>query len=43
MNIIKQGSKGGDVKILQKYLGLTKDGVFGPVTDKAVKECQRKK
>ena len=42
MNIIKQGSKGGDVKILQKYLGLTQDGVFGPVTDKAVKEWQIK-
>ena len=42
MNIIKQGSKGGDVKILQKYLGLTQDGVFGAVTDKAVKEWQIK-
>ena len=40
MNILKQGSKGGDVKILQKYLGLTVDGSFGPKTLQKVKEYQ---
>ena len=32
MNIIKLGSKGEDVKVLQKYLGLNPDGDFGPKT-----------
>lgn len=41
LNTIKLGSKGEDVKILQKYLGLTPDGNFGPVTDKKVKEWQK--
>lgn len=41
MNTIKLGSKGEDVKVLQKYLGLTPDGDFGPVTDKKVKEWQK--
>jgi GH24 family phage-related lysozyme (muramidase) len=43
MNTIKLGSKGEDVKILQKYLGLTSDGNFGPNTDKKVKEWQKSK
>lgn len=43
MNTIKLGSKGEDVKILQKYLGLTPDGNFGPNTDKKVKEWQKSK
>lgn len=41
MNTIKLGSKGEDVKVLQKYLGLTPDGNFGPVTEKKVKEWQK--
>lgn len=43
MTTIKLGSKGNDVKVLQKYLGLTQDGNFGPMTDKKVKEWQKSK
>ena len=43
MTTIKLGSKGEDVKTLQKYLGLTTDGNFGPLTDKKVKEWQKSK
>ena len=41
MNILKEGSKGGDVKVLQKYLGLNQDGSFGPLTNKCVKAFQQ--
>jgi len=40
--LLKNGSKGGDVKKLQEKLGLTADGSFGPGTEKAVKEWQSK-
>jgi GH24 family phage-related lysozyme (muramidase) len=43
MTTIKLGSKGEDVKVLQKYLGLTSDGIFGAGTDKKVKEWQKSK
>ena len=43
MTTIKLGSKGEDVKVLQKYLGLNADGNFGPMTDKKVKEWQKSK
>ena len=43
MTTIKLGSKGEDVKTLQKYLGLVADGNFGTKTDKAVKEWQKSK
>lgn len=43
MTTIKLGSKGEDVKVLQKCLGLTQDGNFGPNTDKKVKEWQKSK
>jgi peptidoglycan hydrolase-like protein with peptidoglycan-binding domain len=39
---VKVGSKGEAVKYLQKKLGLTVDGAFGPATDKAVKALQKK-
>lgn len=42
METIKLGSKGQDVKVLQQILGLNADGDFGPKTDAAVKEFQRK-
>lgn len=38
--LLKIGSKGDDVKLLQQKLGLTTDGVFGPGTEKKVKEWQ---
>lgn len=40
MNTIKLGSKGADVKILQQKLNLIPDGIFGHLTDEAVKEFQ---
>lgn len=45
---LKIGSRGNEVKILQKYLNLLKfnagpeDGIFGPKTANAVKELQKK-
>jgi len=43
MNTIKLGSKGEDVKVLQKYLGINPDGDFGPKTLLKVKEWQKSK
>jgi putative chitinase len=40
--ILKNGSKGEEVKKLQSKLGLAADGVFGPGTEKALKEWQTK-
>ena len=39
--LLKVGSKGDDVKKLQTKLGLTADGVFGKVTEQAVKDFQK--
>jgi murein DD-endopeptidase MepM/ murein hydrolase activator NlpD len=39
---VKVGSKGAAVKYVQKKLGLTVDGVFGPATANAVKALQKK-
>ena len=41
MITIKRGSKGEEVKILQQKLNLMQDGIFGPLTEEAVKEFQR--
>lgn len=38
--LLKNGSRGEDVKKLQEKLGLSADGVFGPGTEKKVKEWQ---
>ena len=38
--LLKNGSKGEDVKKLQTKLGLTADGTFGPGTENKVKEWQ---
>lgn len=40
--ILKIGSKGENVKILQRFLGLPDDGDFGPKTDVSVKSWQAK-
>lgn len=40
--MIKLGSSGDNVKVLQTKLGLTPDGDFGPATEKAVKVWQEK-
>lgn len=41
MKTIKKGSKGDEVKTLQRLLGVTVDGDFGPKTDEAVRHFQR--
>ena len=43
MNILKKGSKGEDVKTLQKALNIKVDGDFGTKTETAVKEFQKSK
>jgi len=43
MNTIKLGSKGDDVKVLQKYLGINPDGDFGTKTLLKAKEWQKSK
>lgn len=42
MQTLKKGSKGEEVKTLQKYLGLTQDGIFGSNTEKVLKQFQSK-
>ncbi|MCM1217040.1 MAG: peptidoglycan-binding protein [Lachnospiraceae bacterium] len=42
MPLLKKGSKGEDVKTLQKLLGVDVDGIFGSKTEAAVKEFQQK-
>lgn len=41
MTTLKKGSKGDEVKTLQKLLHLVEDGTFGPITEEAVKEFQK--
>ena len=41
MNTIKKGSRGADVVTLQKKLNLIADGIFGPITDEAVRDFQQ--
>lgn len=38
--VLREGSKGARVKTVQSKLGVTSDGVFGPLTEKAVKGFQ---
>lgn len=40
---LRRGSRGSEVEILQKRLGITADGIFGPGTEAAVKAYQRSK
>lgn len=40
MEILKKGSKGDQVKLLQQCLNLEQDGIFGSVTEEAVKKFQ---
>lgn len=42
METLRIGSKGENVKILQRALHLIDDGVFGKLTHEAVKEAQRR-
>lgn len=41
MTTIKLGSRGADVKVLQQKLHLIPDGIFGPLTEEAVKDFQK--
>ena len=40
---LKKGDRGNDVKLLQHYLHLYEDGIFGAITEEAVKTFQRQK
>lgn len=42
METIKKGSQGASVKQLQSALHLAQDGIFGRITDEAVRDFQRK-
>ena len=42
METIKKGSQGAAVKQLQSALHLAQDGIFGRITDEAVRDFQRK-
>lgn len=42
IGVLRKGSRGEGVKIMQKALGISADGVFGPGTEKALKEWQAK-
>lgn len=39
--ILKLGSRGNEVKVLQEKLNLKVDGIFGPITEEAIKAFQR--
>lgn len=41
MTVLKKGSRGNEVKVLQGILHLQQDGIFGPLTEEAVKEFQK--
>jgi hypothetical protein len=41
--VVKRGDRGDAVRKIQSALGLTADGVFGPLTEGAVKRFQRRK
>lgn len=43
MTTLKKGSRGNDVKTLQQKLNLIPDGIFGPITEEAVKSFQKSK
>ena len=40
--IVKRGDRGMAVRAIQGQLGITADGVFGPMTERAVKRFQRR-
>lgn len=41
MTVLQKGDRGNDVTILQGYLHLVQDGIFGSITQEAVKAFQR--
>ncbi len=40
--VVKRGDRGSAVRSIQRELGITADGVFGPDTERAVKRFQRR-
>jgi peptidoglycan hydrolase-like protein with peptidoglycan-binding domain len=40
--VVKRGDRGSAVRSIQQQLGLSADGVFGPMTERAVKRFQRR-
>ena len=40
IGVLRKGSRGEGVKIMQEALGISADGVFGPGTERALKEWQ---
>lgn len=42
IGVLRKGSRGDGVKLMQQALGITADGVFGPGTEKALKAWQTK-
>jgi peptidoglycan hydrolase-like protein with peptidoglycan-binding domain len=40
--VVKRGDRGAAVASIQRTLGVTADGVFGPMTERAVKRFQRR-
>ena len=40
--VVKRGARGSAVRSIQRQLGITADGVFGPMTERAVKRFQRR-
>ena len=42
MTNLKKGSRGNEVRMLQLFLGVVADGIFGPKTQAAVKDFQKK-
>lgn len=43
MTTLQRGSRGADVKTLQGKLNLAQDGIFGPITEEAVRDFQKRK
>jgi hypothetical protein len=41
--VVKRGDRGSAVRSIQQELGVPADGVFGPMTDRAVKRFQRRR
>ena len=42
IGVLRKGSKGDGVKMMQEALGIAADGAFGPGTERALKEWQAK-
>ena len=43
MTTLRRGSRGAEVEQLQKKLNLAADGIFGAITEEAVKDFQKSK